>query len=135
VGIIQLKANLLYFSKFTYFKIQTCKSCVYCTMQYVKSRVQSQSRQSAKPFLQSSELGLPQPLPAGECEHTRWRKRGWESPNSDEGTYTVVLLKYTYFVGTFSKGGRHTALLKDHSALSSSTSDRGSNPAKKTPST
>jgi hypothetical protein len=23
--------------------------------------------------------------------NTRWRKRGWESPNSDEGTYTVVL--------------------------------------------
>jgi hypothetical protein len=22
----------------------------------------------------------------------------WESPNSDEGTYTVVLLIYTYFV-------------------------------------
>ncbi len=26
------------------------------------------------------------------------RERGWESPNSDEGTYTVVLFKYTYFV-------------------------------------
>ncbi len=45
---------------------------------------QPQSRQSAKLFLQSSELGLPQPL-------TRWRERGRESPNSDEGTYTVVL--------------------------------------------
>ncbi len=22
--------------------------------------------------------------------HTRWREIGWESPNSDEGTYTVV---------------------------------------------
>ncbi len=22
----------------------------------------------------------------------------WESPNSDEGTYTVLLCKYTYFV-------------------------------------
>jgi hypothetical protein len=29
---------------------------------------------------------------------TRWRERGWESPNSDEGTYTVVLCIYTYFV-------------------------------------
>jgi hypothetical protein len=27
----------------------------------------SQSRQSAKLFLQSSELGLPNPSPAGEC--------------------------------------------------------------------
>ncbi len=46
------------------------------------------SRQSAKPFLQSSELGLPQPLtrrrvwpppPFGSegKGHTRWRERGW----------------------------------------------------------
>jgi hypothetical protein len=50
----------------------------------------------------------PNPSPAGECAppppvlgegHTRWRERGWESPNSDEGTYTVVLFTYTYFVG------------------------------------
>jgi hypothetical protein len=64
-----------------------------------------QSRQSAKPFLQSSELGLPQPLTSrrvcpppwfwGEG-HTRWRERGRESPNSDEGTFTVVLFIYTY---------------------------------------
>jgi hypothetical protein len=60
-------------------------------------------------FLQPSELGLPHPPPAGECAphplvqgggHTRLRKRGWEwgSPNSDEGTYTVVLCLYKYFV-------------------------------------
>ncbi len=30
--------------------------------------------------------------------HTRWRERGWESPNSDEGTYTVVLFIYMCFV-------------------------------------
>jgi hypothetical protein len=29
--------------------------------------------------------------------HTGWRERGWESPNSDEGTYTRVLFIYTYF--------------------------------------
>ncbi len=61
-----------------------------------------QSRQSAKLFLQSSELGLPQPLNPpprfwGEG-HTRWRERGWECSNSDEGTYTVVLFICTYFV-------------------------------------
>ncbi len=47
----------------------------------------------------------PNPSPAGECApprfwgegHTCWRERGWESPNSDEGTYTVVLFIYTYF--------------------------------------
>jgi hypothetical protein len=57
-----------------------------------------QSRQSAKLFLQSSELGLPQPLTRrrvcppkfwGEG-YTRWREKGWESSNSDEGSYTVV---------------------------------------------
>jgi hypothetical protein len=31
--------------------------------------------------------------------HTRWRERVWESPNSDEGTYTVVLFIYMYFLG------------------------------------
>ncbi len=49
----------------------------------------------------------PNPSPAGECApllwfrgegHTRWRERGWDSPNSDEGTYTAVLFIYTYFV-------------------------------------
>jgi hypothetical protein len=60
-----------------------------------------QCRQSAKLFLQSSELELPHPLARrrvcppslwfGEEGHTRWRKKGWERPNSDEGTYTVVL--------------------------------------------
>jgi hypothetical protein len=55
-----------------------------------------QSRQNAKLFLQSSELGLPQPLTRRRISppfrgegHTRWRERGWESPNSNEGTYTV----------------------------------------------
>jgi hypothetical protein len=56
-------------------------------------------------FLQSSELGLPQPLTRrrvcpppqfwGEG-HTRWRERSWESLNSDEETYTVVLCIYIY---------------------------------------
>jgi hypothetical protein len=54
----------------------------------------------------SFELGLPQPLTRtrvppplvpGE-RHTRWRERGREIPNSDEGTYTVVLSTYMYFV-------------------------------------
>ncbi len=49
-----------------------------------------QSRQSAKLFLQSSELGLTQLLTRERAGHPRWRERGWESPNSDEG-YTVVL--------------------------------------------
>jgi hypothetical protein len=69
----------------------------------------TQSKQSAKIFLQSSEFGLPQPLTrrrvppppgsgGGGEGNTRWRERGWESPNSNEGTYTVVLFVYMYFV-------------------------------------
>jgi hypothetical protein len=59
------------------------------------SELQAQSRQSAKLFLQSSELGLP-PTPHPQASvppppcfwgegNTRRRERGWESPNSDEG--------------------------------------------------
>jgi hypothetical protein len=49
------------------------------------------------------ELGLPQPLTRRQAcppprfwgeGHTCWRERGWESPNSDEGTYIVVLFIY-----------------------------------------
>ncbi len=41
--------------------------------------IKAQSRQSAKLFLQSSELILPQPLGSewrGREGHTRWRERG-----------------------------------------------------------
>ncbi len=33
----------------------------------------------------------PPPPPFWGEGHTRWRERDWESPNSDEGTYPVVL--------------------------------------------
>jgi hypothetical protein len=55
-------------------------------------------------FHQLSELGSPNPSPAGECApplwfrgegHTRLQRRGWESPNSDEGTMRLQL--YTFF--------------------------------------
>jgi hypothetical protein len=57
------------------------------------------SRQNARLFLQTSELGPPHTPPqAGECVpppfssgrgHTRLRERGWGGgPNSDEGTDT-----------------------------------------------
>jgi hypothetical protein len=59
-------------------------------------------------FLQSLELGLPHPFIRGRvCPphplvrgggHTRLRLKGWGSPNSNEGTYTVVLYIYKYFV-------------------------------------
>jgi hypothetical protein len=41
----------------------------------------------------------PPPPPFGPWGgHTRLRLRGWGSPNSDEGTYTVVLCICKYFV-------------------------------------
>jgi hypothetical protein len=63
----------------------------------------TQSRQSAKFFSSRRNWDSPNPSPAGECApprfwgegHTRWRERGWESPNSDEGTYTVALFIYS----------------------------------------
>jgi hypothetical protein len=64
--------------------------------------VWAQNRQSAKLFLQSSERNWdsPTPLAAGECAPPPFGPRGRThslageelgSPNSDEGTYTVVL--------------------------------------------
>jgi hypothetical protein len=67
----------------------------------------SQSRQSAKLFsivgigtppTPHSQASMPHPSRFWGEGHNRWRERGWESPNSDEGTYTVVLFIYTYFV-------------------------------------
>jgi hypothetical protein len=67
----------------------------------------SQSRQSAKRFSSRWNWDSPTPLAAGECApppygrgggQTRLRLKGWGSPNSNEGTYTVVLYIYKYFV-------------------------------------
>ncbi len=68
----------------------------------------AQSRQSAKlfkvvgigtPQTPHPQAFLPPPPPPflGE-RHSRLRESGWENPNSEEGTYTVVLFIYTYFV-------------------------------------
>ncbi len=40
---------------------------------------------------------MPHPWFWGEG-HTRWRERGWESPSSNEGTHTLVLFIYMYFL-------------------------------------
>ncbi len=50
------------------------------------------------PLLPQASLP-PHPLFRGGG-HTRLRLKGWGSPNSNEGTYTVVLYIYKYFVGT-----------------------------------
>jgi hypothetical protein len=73
--------------------------------------VVSQSRQSAKRYSSRWNWDSPSPTPfaAGECApppfgtgggHTRLRLKGWGSPNSNEGTYTVVLYICKYFVGS-----------------------------------
>jgi hypothetical protein len=64
-----------------------------------------QSRQSARPFLQSSELGLLTPSSAGECVplpplvqgggHSRLRERGWGIPIPTRG-HTLWYSKYEY---------------------------------------
>jgi hypothetical protein len=81
------------------------KACIVSANAY-----KAQSRQSAKLFHQSSELGLPQtltrggrapPPPGSGGRGTLAVGRGvgtWESLNSDEGTYAVVLFIYAYFV-------------------------------------
>jgi hypothetical protein len=45
----------------------------------------------------SMQIRIPHPLVRGGG-HTRLRLKGWGSPNSNEGTYTVVLYIYKYFV-------------------------------------
>ncbi len=68
--------------------------------------VVAQSRQSAKRFSSRWNWDSPTPLAAGECAPPPFGPggrahslKGWGSPNSNEGTYTVVLYIYKYFVG------------------------------------
>jgi hypothetical protein len=42
------------------------------------------------------QASVPPPFGSGGEGHTRLRERGWGSPNSNEGTYTVVLKVYVY---------------------------------------
>jgi hypothetical protein len=61
----------------------------------------TQSRQSANLFLKSSELGLPQPLTRRRVlggGASSLAREGLGESQFDEGTYTVVLFIYTYFV-------------------------------------
>ncbi len=41
------------------------------------------------------------------------RLKGWGSPNSNEGTYTVVLYIYKYFVGLDIRGRYWSAKIDD----------------------
>ncbi len=63
------------------------------------SKSMAQSRPSAKLFSPIIGIGSPpSPHPKASVPHprfwreghTRWRERGWRSPNSDEGTYSVL---------------------------------------------
>jgi len=53
----------------------------------------------------TAPLAPPPTLWSGGRGHTCLRERGWGSPNSDEGTYTVVLFIYKYFVMLGLRGG------------------------------
>jgi hypothetical protein len=70
------------------------------------SRWEAQSRQWAQLFSSRRNWDSPNPSPSGECARPLWFRGtgtlagergggGWESPNSDEGTYTLVLFIYT----------------------------------------
>ncbi len=71
-------------------------------------RPASQSMQSAHLFSSRRNWDSPNPSPAGECAPFPFGSGGRGTlagelgggrvPNSDEGTYIVVLCKYTYFV-------------------------------------
>ncbi len=116
-----------FFPKTEFFK-ETQRSNL-CTKQHGKHLEEplrylfSHSRQSARLVLQSSELGPPPPHPLASVSppplvpgegHTRLRERGWESPNYDEGTYTVVLFIYMYFLGDTLACGRRGRALGGH---------------------
>ncbi len=106
----QRTLNYMHSQFFSRFEITPAHPALYQSRPRVV-RGRPQSRQSAKPFLQSSELGLPYPLNrrqvcspllwfrTGGGGYTRLRERGWGSPNSDKGTYSVVYSMKMYFVG------------------------------------
>ncbi len=82
---------------------------IHCAVHTVlpKWAYRAQSRQSAKRFSSRWNWASPTPLAAVEYApppfgpgggHTRLRLKGWGSPNSNEGTYTVVLYICKYFV-------------------------------------
>jgi hypothetical protein len=98
------------------FCVSVCEVC--CVSAQLRSDLQTasrqllqapQRRQSAKLFIQSSELGLPYPLtrrrvwpPSPFGSEGRGTlaggRKGRGSPNSDEGIYTVVIFINMYFV-------------------------------------
>jgi hypothetical protein len=84
-----------------------CSALISRSLQY-SPQGSVQSKQSAKLFLQPSELELPHPLtrrrvctppPLGSGGAYSLARGGWGSPNSDEVTALVVLWVYMYFVG------------------------------------
>ncbi len=56
----------------------------------------------------------PHPLVPGGGAHSLAREGVWESPNSDEGTYTVVLFKCMYFVKYIYKVAKTTFITSVH---------------------
>ncbi len=81
---------------------------VFSPIFYTETEARPQSRQSARLFLQSSELGHPPPLPHPQANVSLTLGPGGDTlacgrregggPNSDEGTDTVVFQEDMYFV-------------------------------------
>jgi hypothetical protein len=75
---------------------------IFVQMKYCRVSVSApQSRQSANLFSCRRNWDSPNPLPAGECASPLVpgggaHSGGWETSNSDEGTYTVVLCLNMY---------------------------------------
>ncbi len=110
--VLHVVQELIFLRMYCMYIVQSVYICVllFAYICRVGYHMHPQSRQSAKLFLKSSELG-PNPSPAGECSpspqnrgggggHTRWRERGWESPNFDEEIHCGTLYIYVLCVCT-----------------------------------
>ncbi len=106
-----IKLTGAFLTRFEGFFSHSSRGAITVKLLYVRYTTQlllSQSRQSAKLFSSRRHWDSPNPSPAGECPPppTLWfrgegHNRYWErvlGESHDEGTYTVVLFIYVYFV-------------------------------------
>ncbi len=55
------------------------------------------------------QASVPPPPLVGREGHTRWREKGWQSPNSDEGTFTCGTLFIYVLCGLSYRPANHVA--------------------------
>jgi hypothetical protein len=101
-------------------------SCIFSNVACVLSQSRHH-RHSAKlslivgigtPLIPHPQPRMQPPPPRFRGEgHTRWRERGWESPNSDERTYTVnICTLLCFFLFFLSSGVCETDQRPKHAA-------------------